>query len=85
MDFIKQRLTINENFLCFFMLVILGLGSLVSWGIFASFLVMKPLANLIHRYFRMVPGPKIFLVPGLLLFTFLIVWLLMIGMNCNFE
>lgn len=76
MSFEEKRERMNGYFISFFMLLILWLGSIISWGISASFLVMAPLANLIHRCIRMIPGPKSFLVLGFFLLTILILWLL---------
>lgn len=75
MNIKENGLRIQRCFLTFFMLTILGLGSLISWSISASFLVAAPFAGLIHRCLPMTPMSKFFLIPGLFLITVVAIWL----------
>lgn len=76
---------INGYFLSSFMLGILGLGSIIFWGSSASFLVMEPFANLIHSCLRMIPAPKIFLLPGSLLLMILLLWLFIMAFTAYHQ
>lgn len=76
-----NTLKLRGYFFSFLVLAILGLGSLISWSISASYLVLSPFAQFIHRCHLMLPGPKIFLIPGALLLALLLLWLLLMGIT----